>query len=92
MIMTVTYALMYGVFVALGSTLSNLFNPYGFSPSEIAIIGLSCQLPGIAAALLVGIWLDYTQLYRKSHIAISFVSVIAIILTAIVLSDEKPSL
>ena len=58
MLLSVTYALIYGVYCALGSTLSNLFNPFGFTPTEVSIVGAVVLMTGVVAALIIGYFLD----------------------------------
>lgn len=60
MILACAFALVYGVYVALGTTLSNILNPFGYNPTQIATIGGSCLFSGVVGAILVGIILDQT--------------------------------
>ena len=90
-ILAIAYALIYGVYCAVGTSMSNLLNPFGYSPTDIAIAGGSSLLSGVIAALAVGCFLDYTALYRKTHITISLVTsiFILVLLLTLVYSDTN---
>jgi len=86
MVLAASYAMIYGVYVALGTSMSNILNPFGYSPTDISILGGCCLLAGVVAALIVGVYLDYTAQYRKTHITLStltLLSAMAIILVLI---------
>ena len=91
MILAVGYALIYGVYCAIGANMSNLMNPFGYSPTQISIIGGTCLLSGLICALLIGWFLDYTSLYRKTHVTLSLMAFISIIITAVVLATSDES-
>lgn len=92
MTLSLAYALIYGVTCAVAFLISNLFNPFGFSPAEISIIGGTALLAGIVAALVFGCFLDHTTLYRKTHIAISFMSLMSFIIMEIALLSSQATL
>ena len=77
MVLALSYAFMYGVYCATGSTMSNIMNPFGYTPTDISIIGGCCLATGIVGALLVGVFLDCTNWYRKTHTNISLMMIIA---------------
>ena len=83
--LSLAYALIYGVYCAVGANMSNLLNPFGYSPTDISIAGGSCLLCGVIGALMIGCWLDHTAKYRATHITISFMALISVIITALVL-------
>ena len=58
MVLAAAYALVYGVYISIGTTMSNLLNPFGYSATQISIIGACCLLAGVVAAILIGIFLD----------------------------------
>ena len=89
MILSYAFALIYGVYCGIGSTMSNLLNPFGFSPTQISIAGGSCLSAGVVGALMVGVFLDYTQLYRLTHLTISFMTLFSCILTMLVLHTSE---
>ncbi len=78
-----SFALIFGVSCGIGSSLSNLLNPFGFGPSDIAMIGGTLLLLGIISALVFGCILDYTARYRQIHLSLSllvFLSVVSVYL------------
>ena len=93
MILSAAYAIIYGVYCATGATMSNLLNPFGYSPSDISIAGGSGLLTGVVAALCIGCFLDYTSMYRKTHITITVLALISgIVITLILLLSDSQSL
>ena len=44
--------------------MSNVFDPYGFQPSEIAFLCLGLLFVGVLGAVLFGCFLDCTKLYK----------------------------
>ena len=94
MILALAYALVYGVYCAVGATLSNLLNPFGFTPVEISIAGGSGLLAGVLGALAIGCFLDCTALYRRTHISISVMAFVALVTVSLILatSDKQASL
>ena len=70
MLVCISFALMFGYYVALGNLLSNFFAPFDFSVSEIADIGLYLLGAGVFGAVVVSIWLDRTATYRITTIVI----------------------
>ena len=85
MILVAAYGLIYGVYCGVGGTMSNLLNPFGYSPSEISIAGGCCLLSGVIGALCIGCFLDRTALYRKTTIMITLFSTVAVIMLAVLL-------
>ena len=70
-------------------SLSNLLNPFGYTPSEIAKAGFYCGAGGIISALLMGIFLDRTAMYRKTHITLSFVGLASTVFLSLTVYSEK---
>jgi hypothetical protein len=70
MLVCISFALMFGYYVALSNLLSNFFAPFGFSASEIAELGLYLLGSGVVGAVLVSLWVDRTGTYRMSTIVI----------------------
>ena len=92
MILSFAYSLIYGVYCAVGVSMSNLLNPFGYSPTDISIAGGSSILAGVIGALVIGYFLDHTSLYRKTHITISFMALLSMILIVIVLLSTEANL
>ena len=79
-LLAIAYSLIYGVWNALGTTMSNLLNPFGYSPTDIAVAGFSSLMLAVFAALAVGLYLDKTTKYRKAYITISFFTIFATVI------------
>ena len=86
MLLALAYALIYGVYGAVGGTMSNLLNPFGYQPTQISVAGGICLLTGVAGALSIGCFLDYTAKYRATTIVLSFTALLAVALLATALS------
>mmetsp|Transcript_33741 Transcript_33741/g.41649 ORF Transcript_33741/g.41649 Transcript_33741/m.41649 type:complete len:284 (+) Transcript_33741:245-1096(+) len=80
MIMALSYAIVYGVYVAIGTFMSNVLNPFGFTPTEISIAGGAGLAAGVISALLVGCYLDCTAHYKRTHIVLSGLTLLSFIL------------
>jgi len=89
MLLTIAYALIYGIYCGVGSTTSNLLSPFGFSPNQISIGGGSAMLSGVIGALLAGIFVDCTSLYRKTHLTLSLLIVCSIIYFYVMLHQSE---
>ena len=64
LILLVAYCLPSGSFLAVGALMSNVFDPYDFLPAEIAFLSLGLLLVGVTGAVLFGLFLDKTKLYK----------------------------
>lgn len=64
----VAFSLPFGSFQAIGTLMSNLFDPYGYSPTELAFIALDMLFFGVLGTICVGKWIDKTGLYKKTMI------------------------
>ena len=71
MILSLGFALVYGVYCGIGAVMSNLLNPYGYTGTDIATAGGASLLSGVIGALVVGVYLDYTAKYGLTHKMIS---------------------
>ena len=69
-----SYSIIYGVYVAIGTSMSNTLNPFGYSPTDISITGGTCLLAGVVAALVTGCYLDCSAAYRKTHLTLGIVT------------------
>lgn len=92
--LAVAYALCYGVFCIVGSAMSNVLSPFGFTPTDIAVLGGAGLCSGVVGALLMGWWLDYSRKYRMTHLSISVICVFAIVAftTVLKLSEKGPNM
>ena len=69
-LLLVCFAMMFGFYISLGNLISSIFAPFGFSPSEIAQLGLYLLVAGIIGAVIIGAWVDRTGTYKVSTIVI----------------------
>ena len=52
--------------------MSNLFDPFGYSPAELSTIALMMLGAGVVGAILVGALVDKTGLYKTiSHVILT---------------------
>ena len=73
--------------------MSNLFDPFGFSPSELSTLALLMLGSGIVGAVFVGFFLDKTRLYKCTMRVILFFTVFATIMIIVTLTwfvDHEP--
>jgi len=77
--LSIAFALPFGGFQAIGTLMSNLFTPYGYSPTELALIALDMLVFGVISTILIGKWLDKTGWYKGTMVAIG-VLVIGVLL------------
>lgn len=85
MILAFSYAIVYGVYVDIGTAMSNLLNPFGYSPTDLSITGGVGLLAGVVSALFTGCFLDKTARYRQTHISLSAMVVLSIITVILML-------
>ena len=91
MLLVVAFALPFGAIQAVGTLMSNIFTPFKFSATELAMLGLILLFTGILGAVTVGIVIDRTGWYKRSMNAIGFavLSCTALIMTSLIVSHEK---
>lgn len=70
MLHMISFSLMFGFYVSYGNLISLLFTPFGFSPSEIANLGLYLLVSGLVGAILTGIWIDRTNTYKITSLVL----------------------
>lgn len=63
-LLILTYSLPFGSFLAVGGLMSNVFDPFGFSPSEVSFISLGLLIAGVVGAISVGAFLDKVAKYK----------------------------
>ena len=80
LILLIAYALPSGSFLAVGGLMSNIMDPFGFLPSEIAFICLGLLFSGVLGAVLIGFFLDKTKLYKCSMGSTAFIITVGSIL------------
>ena len=72
--------------MSLGALMSPVFEPYGYAPSELAIIGLILLLTGVVSSIIVGIVVDKTGWYKRTMSFLGFGVLLTVILVIIALS------
>jgi len=60
---TMSYALMFSVFVCLSATINQLTAPYGYTVAETSMLGAASIVSGLVGSIIVGIVLDKTRKY-----------------------------
>ena len=91
--LVIAYALPFGAIQAVGTLMSNIFTPFKYSPTELAMMGLILLFFGIAGAVTVGIVIDKTGYYKRTMNTIGFsvISCSAFILSSLIYWHEvKP--
>ena len=58
--------------------MSNLFTPFGYTMSELSTMGAANLGSGALCAFLVGVFLDQTGWYRRTHLTLSFGGVLCV--------------
>lgn len=66
LLLALAFALPFGSYIAIGTLVSNLFDPYGYTPDELSWICLMLLLSGVLGAVLVGAFIDRTQKYKHT--------------------------
>jgi len=63
-LLIIAYSLPIGSFLAVGGLMSNVFDPFGYSPSEVSFISLGLLVAGVVGAISVGALLDKFEKYK----------------------------
>lgn len=79
MFLCVVFGMLYGTFVGFGGTLSVLFEPKGFTSSEIAGLGLITVICGVIGSFITGILLQ--KYHKYSIMLISSAGIATFLLT-----------
>ena len=69
--------------------MSNLFDPFGFTPAQLSTLALLMLGSGIVGAVLVGVFIDKTSLYKSTMHFILFMTMFATIMIIITLTYFK---
>ena len=64
----VTFALPFGSVNAVGTLISNIYDPFGYSPTDLAVITLELCIFGVISTICMGRWIDKTGSYKKTMI------------------------
>ena len=69
LLLGISFALPFGSVLAIGALMSNLLDPFGYSPAELSTLALLMLGSGVVGAVLAGALIDRTGLYKTlSHI------------------------
>ena len=68
----IAYAFPFGSFLAVGSLLSNVFDPLGFTASEVSYSSLALLLCGVLGAVIFGAILDKTHKFKITVNVLTF--------------------
>jgi len=60
----VAFSLPFGSFLAVGSLMSNVFTPFGFTGSQVAYLSLALLFSGVTGAVVFGALLDRFKFYK----------------------------
>ena len=77
-LLSVCNGLNYATQHSVTSILSNLFNPFGYTMSQLSMFVASNLFAGVLCAFLVGILLDKTGWYRRTHLSLSFLGMLTV--------------
>ena len=72
--LAIAFSLPFGAFLAIGALMSNLFDPFGFSPAEMSSLALLLLGSGVVGAIITGILIDKTGLYKLSMHVVTFMT------------------
>ena len=64
MLLTLTFAITFGSYVGFGNCISNILDPYGLQPYQLAQIGIGLLVSGLFGAVVSGIFVDRTGKYK----------------------------
>ena len=81
LLLTLAFALPAGSFTTLGNLLSNLFDPFGYSQSELSFICLKLLLAGVVGTILFGAIIDRTQKFKLSVYFITMTMCVSTVIT-----------
>lgn len=74
-ILMVTYGINTGSYYAIGTLLNPIIlNYFPGKETDAGRIGLTLVVAGVVGAIIAGVWLDFSKSYRKTTIAIYFMS------------------
>lgn len=76
MLLVISFALMFGFYVALGNLISSIFSPFHMDAYEIAMVGLYLLVSGIVGALLIGAFVDRTGMYRLTTLVLGVANIV----------------
>ena len=76
MLLVISFALIFGFYVALGNLISSIFTPFHMEAKEIAMVGLYLLASGIVGAIVVGALVDRTGLYKVTTLILGAANIV----------------
>ena len=65
LLLIIAYGLIFGSYIAIGTLVSNLFDPFGYDVSDLSYVCLRLLGAGVIGAIVVGAVIDQTQDYKS---------------------------
>ena len=84
-----SFNLVWGVYATMGSVMSSLTSPFGFTPKDNSYFGIFFIVFGVTGAGIIGAILDKKKNFKGTHIFLSFGLAINVILAYIALMSEN---
>lgn len=84
------YGVFYGIYIALGALLSPILSPYGYSDTDIALIGIFFISCGVIGIFIFGFILDKYKKFRLLFRLIGLGGGLCVTLTIFVIPAGKP--
>mmetsp|Transcript_11586 Transcript_11586/g.15695 ORF Transcript_11586/g.15695 Transcript_11586/m.15695 type:complete len:99 (-) Transcript_11586:514-810(-) len=76
MLLVMSFALMFGFYVALGNLISSIFSPFNMEAQEIAMVGLYLLAAGVLGAILIGAFVDRTGFYKMTTLVLGVANMV----------------
>ena len=73
-LLAVAFALPFGAFLAIGTLMSNIFDPFGYKPAELSSIALMLLGSGVVGAIITGLIIDKTGAYKSTMHVVTFMT------------------
>ena len=74
LLLTLAFGLIFGSYVGFANLVSNLLDPFGLEPQDIARIGMGLLFSGIIGAVATGLFVDRTGKYKSTCLAMAFLT------------------
>ena len=72
MLLTLSFSLTFGSYIAFSNVISNLMDPFGLTPRTLAFIAIGLLVSGIIGSVLAGIYVDKTGKYKSTVLLMLF--------------------
>lgn len=88
MLILVIFALMEGTFFCFGVCVDEILAPYGFSPSEVAIVGGVTIVCGVVSSTIAGVMIQKYHKYKLMLLISTFGTAVSLWCTGLTLYSE----